>query len=32
MARFASLDEEQFEKLLTDKDANNTKKATKLAV
>lgn len=32
MTRFASLDEEQFERLLTDKDADNTQKATKLAV
>lgn len=32
MTRFALLDEKQFERLFTDKDADNTQKATKLAV
>lgn len=32
MAQFASLDEEQFDILLTNKDADYNQKATKLAV
>ena len=32
MARFATVSKHELEKLLADKDAENTKKATKLAV
>ena len=32
MARFATVSKNELEKLLADKDAENTKKATKLAV